>query len=153
MRELLHPKVSASSVQHAAGAMDAFFLLFEHIVEHRILLCSSCTIAVPSAQLHTHLRGQHPKLPAARRKDVAAIARTLSDLAWEPLELRPQRNPCPHQVDKSGSRCRQRSRIPVSRDYQDCCSLLLHIWLTCLAVVGSCRTRCAIATVWASGVG
>jgi hypothetical protein len=64
----------------------------------------------------------------------------------------PAKNPCPHLVDQSGSRCCQRNRLPVSRDYQDCCSLLLHVWLTCLPAVGSYRTRCAIAMVWASGV-
>jgi hypothetical protein len=67
--------------------MDEFFNLFEHVAQHQILLCRSCAVAVPPAQLHTHLRANHPKLPVAKRKDVAAVAHTLPELAWDPSDV------------------------------------------------------------------
>jgi len=76
--------------------MDAFAQLFEHLAELRIIICRPCVIAVPPAQIVTHLKERHPKVSVAKRKDVAATAHALPDLAWDPEDVRipkPARGP------------------------------------------------------------
>lgn len=68
--------------------MDIFTELFEHQRELRVIICRPCAVAIPPAQIVTHLKTRHPKVPVVLRKDVAAIARTLPDLAWDPRDVR-----------------------------------------------------------------
>lgn len=68
--------------------MDRFAQLFEHLSELRIVVCRPCAVAVPPAHIARHLKERHPKVPPAERKDVAAVAHTLHDLAWEPAGVR-----------------------------------------------------------------
>lgn len=68
--------------------MDIFTELFEHQRELRVLICRPCTIAIPPAQIVTHIKSRHPNVPASRRKDVADAAHTLPDLAWRAAGVR-----------------------------------------------------------------
>lgn len=68
--------------------MDVFTELFEHQRALRVIICKPCAIAIPPAQIATHLRTSHPKVPAALRKNVAANAHALSPLAWHPSDVR-----------------------------------------------------------------
>ena len=67
--------------------MDIFTELFEHQRALRVVICRPCAIAIPPAQITTHLKTSHPKVPTGLRKDVAASAHTLSDLAWHPCDV------------------------------------------------------------------
>lgn len=78
--------------------MDIFAELFEHLPRLCIIVCGPCAIAIPPVQIARHLRERHPKVPAAKRNDVAAVANTLSDLAWQPTDVcvaRPAQIPIP----------------------------------------------------------
>lgn len=68
--------------------MDTFVQLFEHVPELRIIVCRPCAVAIPPAHITRHLKERHPKVPLAERKDVAAAALTLPNLAWEPIDVR-----------------------------------------------------------------
>jgi hypothetical protein len=68
--------------------MDIFTELFEHQRELQVLICRPCTTTIPPTQIVTHLKSRHPKVPVSLRKDVAAIAHTLPDLAWCPTNVR-----------------------------------------------------------------
>jgi hypothetical protein len=61
--------------------MDVFTELFEHQRELQVLICRPCTTAIPPTQIVAHLKLRHPKVPISVRKDVAAIAHTLPNLA------------------------------------------------------------------------
>jgi hypothetical protein len=65
-----------------------FTQLFEHLLDVRVLLCRLCAVAIPPAQVVTHLKARHPKISVARRKDVAAIVQELPNLAWVPTDVR-----------------------------------------------------------------
>jgi superfamily II DNA helicase RecQ len=68
--------------------METFALLVEHLPKLQIIICRPCAVAVPPAQLVTHIKERHPKVSVAERKDVAAIAHALPDLAWSPKDVR-----------------------------------------------------------------
>lgn len=67
--------------------MDIFTELFEHQRELHVIICRPCAIGIPPAQIVTHLRTRHTKVPVALRKDIAAIAHTLPNLAWCPADV------------------------------------------------------------------
>jgi hypothetical protein len=68
--------------------MDLFTELFEHQRELQVIICRTCTIAIPPSQICTHLKSHHSKIPASRRHDVADAAHTVSDLAWRAAGVR-----------------------------------------------------------------
>jgi hypothetical protein len=68
--------------------MDIFTELFEHQRELQVIICKPCAIAIPPAQIITHLRTRHTKVLVALRKDVAAVVHTLPNLAWCPTNVR-----------------------------------------------------------------
>jgi hypothetical protein len=78
--------------------METFTQLFEHLADVRVLLCRPCTIAIPPAQIITHLKQHHRKVAVATRKDVAAVIRELPNLALVPVDVRipePAKEPIP----------------------------------------------------------
>ena len=68
----------------ACNTMDLFTELFEHQRELHVIICRPCATAIPPAQIVTHLRTRHTKVPVALRNDIAAIVHTLPTLAWCP---------------------------------------------------------------------
>jgi hypothetical protein len=72
----------------SCNAMDIFTQLFQHYPDIRVIVCRPCAIATPPTQIVRHLKERHPKVPVGDRTDVAAAAHTLSDLAWEPADVR-----------------------------------------------------------------
>lgn len=67
--------------------MDTLLQLFKHVEELQIIICRSCAIAVPPAHVARHLKERHPKVPHAKRADVAVAAHALNNLAWKPADV------------------------------------------------------------------
>jgi len=68
--------------------MDALLEVFHHEPSLCIVVCIQCTIAVPPKFIVTHLQQHHPRVPVAQRSAIAAAARELDALAWEPRDVR-----------------------------------------------------------------
>lgn len=70
------------------STIDVFTELFVHQHELHVIICQPCSIAIPPAQIAAHLKTRHPKVLVSLRKDIAAIVRTLPNLAWDPRDVR-----------------------------------------------------------------
>jgi hypothetical protein len=63
--------------------MDTLQDLFEHNRQLRIIVCKSCSIAIPPRHIAAHLRAHHPKTPVEVQLKIAEATHTLPNLAWE----------------------------------------------------------------------
>ena len=68
--------------------MDTLLQLFKHVKELQIIICRSCAITIPPAHVVRHLKERHPKVPHAKRADVAVAAYALNNLAWKLADVR-----------------------------------------------------------------
>jgi hypothetical protein len=56
--------------------MDTLQDLFEHNRQLRIIVCKSCSIAIPPRHIAAHLRAHHPKTPVEVRLKIAEATHT-----------------------------------------------------------------------------
>jgi hypothetical protein len=102
----------------ALHSMDIFTELFEHQRELRVIICRPCAIAIPPAQIVSHLKARYLKVLVSLRKDVAAIAHTLPDLAWDPRNVR------------------------ILKPAEDCIALLQHLSNGFVCTFAACGYTC-----------
>ncbi|KAK4921796.1 hypothetical protein LTR28_012720 [Elasticomyces elasticus] len=68
--------------------MEQFERSFRHLPENGVIVCKSCRFAVIPSRVEGHLQGQHPIVSAKQRRELAAVAGALTDLAQSPDQIR-----------------------------------------------------------------
>ena len=74
-------RISSSSYPQRIAEMDAFQQVFQHLPEHRVILCQQCRYAVVPGQIQRHLQDHHPRISPILRRSIAQVCSSLGDVA------------------------------------------------------------------------